>query len=68
MAVTATSSVLPLPVDAATLTALRGAACILCGAQGVALRPAGWRTTVSPDGSRLGWAVAACPNHADAQE
>jgi hypothetical protein len=62
-----TAPVLTLPVDASTLAALHQRACIVCGATGL-LRPAGWRLTAAPDGSRLGWAVAACPDHADAQE
>ncbi len=57
------SADLTLPVDAATLAALHQAACIVCGATSGPLRPAGWRTTAGPDGTKLGWAVAACPAH-----
>jgi hypothetical protein len=63
MADTASVPELVLPVDAAMLATLHQRACIVCGATGAPLRPAGWRTTACPDGSRLGWAVAACPHH-----
>jgi hypothetical protein len=64
MADTAAPLALRLPVDAETLDALHQLACIVCGATDAPLRPAGWRTTTCPDGSQLGWAVAACPDHA----
>lgn len=59
---TVLSRVLMLPVDAETLAALHGKACVVCGASGVRLVDAGFCQTISGAG-RLGWPVAACPDH-----
>jgi hypothetical protein len=52
-----------LPVDERMLAVLHRAACVVCGRTTGPLVDAGHCVTISGDGARLGWPVAACPDH-----
>jgi hypothetical protein len=50
--------------ESLTAEQLHGSACVVCGEAGGILEPAGHRYILDREGGRLGWPVAAHPEHA----